>query len=204
MAALRAGLITVAILLGLGFALAQQGENLASPQQKSQQEKAQQKEDGRAGTTEPSSHTPTAPPDASWVFQNGKLVTPGAPADSQTVPAKFSERNNALDELPTMAFPLPLTDDQRQRIRDAVSKTPVANADDAFRRIAAERRRGARVAGSSDGGDSGRAQPQLCAHQRRRSADQPGQSDCRRRDRSSRRGEVGLTGSRRREPFRES
>ncbi len=128
MAALRAGLITVAILLGLGFALAQQGENLASPQQKSQQEKAQQKEDGRAGTTEPSSHTPTAPPDASWVFQNGKLVTPGAPADSQTVPAKFSERNNALDELPTMAFPLPLTDDQRQRIRDAVSKTPVANA----------------------------------------------------------------------------
>ena len=78
MAALRAGLITVAILLGLGFAVAQQGENLASPQQKGQQEKAQQTEPGRAGTTEPGSHTPTAPPDASWVFQNGRLITPGA------------------------------------------------------------------------------------------------------------------------------
>jgi hypothetical protein len=128
MAALRAGLITVAFLLGLGFAFAQQGENLASPQQKSQQEKAQQTAPGRAGTTEPSSHAPTAPPDASWVFENGRLITPGAPADSQTVPAKFSERNNALDELPTMAFPLPLTDDQRQRIRETVSKTPVATA----------------------------------------------------------------------------
>ena len=127
MAALRAGLITVAILLGLGFAFAQQ-ENLSSPQQKNQQEKAQQTAPGRAGTTEPSSHAPTAPPDASWVFENGRLITPGAPADSQTVPAKFSERNNRLDELPTRAFPLPLTDDQRQRIRETVSKTPVATA----------------------------------------------------------------------------
>ena len=125
MGALRSALVTLAILLGLGFAVAQQGENLASPQQKGEQQKAQQTAPGRAGTTEPSSHTPTAPPDESWVFQNGRLITPGAPADSQTVPAKFSERNNALDELPTMAFPLPLTDEQRQRIRAAVGKAPV-------------------------------------------------------------------------------
>jgi len=128
MRALRSSLVTIAILLGLGVAFAQQGENLASPQQKAQQEKAQHKDDGRAGTTEPSSHTPTAPPDESWVFWNGRLTVPGAPADSQTVPAKFSERNNALDELPTMAFPLPLTDEQRQRIRAAVSKVPVESA----------------------------------------------------------------------------
>ena len=62
------------------------------------------------------------------MFENGRLITPGAPADSQTVPAKFSERNNALDELPTMAFPLPLTDEQRQRIRAAVNQVPVQNA----------------------------------------------------------------------------
>jgi hypothetical protein len=128
MAALRSGLVMLALLLGLGFAFAQQGENLAAPQQKAQQEKAQHTEPGRAGTTEPSSHTPTAPPDQSWVFQNGRLNVPGAPADSQTVPAKFSERNNALDQLPTMAFPLPLTDEQRQRIRAAVSKSPVESA----------------------------------------------------------------------------
>jgi hypothetical protein len=125
MVALRSGLVTLAILLGLGFALAQQGENLASPEQKAQQEKAQQSKAGQAGTTEPSSHAPSANPDESWVFQNGRLAVPGAPPDSQTVPAKFSERNNALDELPTMAFPLPLTDEQRQRIRAALSKAPV-------------------------------------------------------------------------------
>ena len=129
MRALRFSLATLAILLTVGFAGAQQGENLASPEQKAQQEKAQQTKSGQTGTTEPSSHTPTAPPDESWVFWNGKLVTPGAPADTQTVPAKFSQRNNALDELPTMAFPLPLTDEQRQRIRDAVMKAPLETAD---------------------------------------------------------------------------
>lgn len=134
MRALRSGLVSLAILLGLGLLLgmapgfAQQGEDLASPQQKAQQEKAQHRDDGRAGTTEPSSHAPTAPPDESWVLWNGRLTVPGAPADSQTVPAKFSERNNALDELPTMAFPLPLTDEQRQRIRAAASGVPAESA----------------------------------------------------------------------------
>jgi hypothetical protein len=128
MLALRFGLATLAIVVGLGLAVAQQGENLATPQQKNEQEKAQHGKDGRAGTTEPSSHTPTAPPDQSWVFENGRLNTPGAPADSQTVPSTVSERNAALDALPTMAFPLPFTDEQRQRIRDAVSKAPVEGA----------------------------------------------------------------------------
>ena len=129
MTALRSGLVTLAFLLGLGFAAAQQGENMADPKQKAQQEKAQQTEGGRAGTTEPSSEAPTAKPEETAPFVNGRLTAPGAPADSQTVPAKFSERNAALDELPTMAYPLPLTDDQRKRIRDAVSKAPVASAD---------------------------------------------------------------------------
>lgn len=132
MRALRSGLATFAILLGLalglGLASAQQGKNLADPQQEADQEKAQHQEDGRAGTTEPSSHAPSAPPDESWVFWHGRLTGPGAAADSQTVPAKYSKRNNTLDELPTMAYPLPLTDEQRQRIRTAVSKVPAESA----------------------------------------------------------------------------
>ena len=125
----RMSLIALAFLVGQGWATAQQGENLASPEQKAQQEKAQHSEPGRAGTVEPSSQAPTRKPDATAVFVDGRLAVPGAPADSQTVPAKFSERNNALDELPTMAFPLKLSDAQRQRIRDAVSKAnaPAAN-----------------------------------------------------------------------------
>ncbi len=128
MLALRFGLVTLAFVVGLGLAVAQQGENLSSPQQQNQQEKAQHGEDGRAGTTEPSSHTPTTKRDQSFVFENGRLNTPGAAADGQTVPSTVSERNAELDALPTMAFPLPFTDEQRQRIREAVSKAPVEGA----------------------------------------------------------------------------
>ena len=60
---------------------------------------------------------------------NGRLAVPDAPADSQTVPSKFSERNAALDQLPVMAFPLPLTDEQKTRIREAMSKTNTPVAD---------------------------------------------------------------------------
>ncbi len=125
----RTSLIALAFLVGYGWAAAQ-GETLAGPEQKAQQEKAQQSEAGRAGTVEPSSEAPTKKPDETAVFVDGRLAVPGAAADSQTVPAKFSKRNNALDELPTMAFPLKLTDAQRQQIRDAVSKAnaPAANA----------------------------------------------------------------------------
>jgi hypothetical protein len=133
---LRASVSAVALMSVVGLAAAQQAPagpqdkgNLATPQQKQEQEKAQHSEPGRAGTTEPSSETPTSEPQDTAAFVNGRLAVPGAPADSQTVPAKFSERNAALDRLPTMAFPLPLTDEQKARIRETLSKSnaPLAN-----------------------------------------------------------------------------
>jgi hypothetical protein len=59
---------------------------------------------------------------------------PSGPIGSfgQTVPAKFSKRNDTLDRVPTMAIPLPLSDQQRRQIYDAVmaDKTqPVVDAD---------------------------------------------------------------------------
>ncbi len=59
---------------------------------------------------------------------------PSGPVGSfgQTIPAKFSKRNDTLDRVPTMAIPLPLSDQQRKQIYDAVmaEKTqPVADAD---------------------------------------------------------------------------
>jgi hypothetical protein len=51
------------------------------------------------------------------VLVNGKLTAPGAPADGQAVPSKYSARNAALDKLPTVAFRLNhLTEDQRREI----------------------------------------------------------------------------------------
>lgn len=51
---------------------------------------------------------------------------PSGPIGSfgQTIPAKFSERNDILDHVPTMAIPLPLTDEQLKRIYDAVMADP--------------------------------------------------------------------------------
>jgi hypothetical protein len=46
----------------------------------------------------------------------------GAEPDSQAYPAKYSARNNQLDELPIMAFPVPLTDAQRSRIVEIVKQ----------------------------------------------------------------------------------
>jgi hypothetical protein len=59
---------------------------------------------------------------------------PSGPIGSfgQTIPAKFSKRNDTLDRVPIMAIPLPLTDEQRKQIYDAVmadNSQPVAGAD---------------------------------------------------------------------------
>ena len=59
---------------------------------------------------------------------------PSGPIGSfgQTIPAKFSNRNDVLDRTPIMAWPLPLSDQQRMQIYDAVmsdTSQPVAGAD---------------------------------------------------------------------------
>jgi hypothetical protein len=51
---------------------------------------------------------------------NGRLDVPGAPADSQTVPAKFSARNDKLDHTPVMAMRLGLTDEQKRTVVESV------------------------------------------------------------------------------------
>jgi hypothetical protein len=52
-------------------------------------------------------------------------------ATGQTMPSKFSERNDVLDRLPTMAWPLRLTDEERQQIYKAVMADPAQPAADA-------------------------------------------------------------------------
>ena len=52
----------------------------------------------------------------------GPSAVPAGPigATVQTMPAKFSKRNDLLDHMPMMAWPLPLTGQQRQQIYQAV------------------------------------------------------------------------------------
>lgn len=52
-------------------------------------------------------------------------------AIGQTLPAKFSKRNDVLDRTPVMAFPLSLSDQQRQQIYQAVMADKSQPADGA-------------------------------------------------------------------------
>jgi hypothetical protein len=91
----------------------------ATNNQQQQGEQAVSTPSGKSGKEEPSSHAPTQ---STAVFVDGKLNVPGAPADSQTVPSKFSERNAKIDSLPIMAMPLGLSDEQRRAILDSVKQ----------------------------------------------------------------------------------
>jgi hypothetical protein len=105
----RTGSLVLALLggtaLSAGKAVAQQQQPpAAEPQQQQQQEKAQQTPSGKMGKEEPSSHAPSAKPADNSVFVNGALAVPGAPENTDTVPAKFSEQNAADDKLSIAAY----------------------------------------------------------------------------------------------------
>jgi hypothetical protein len=81
-------------------------------------------------TTGASGQQPSAPATAG---ASGE-PPPSGPIGSfgQTIPAKFSKRNDILDHVPVVATPLPLTAEQRKQIYDAVmaeKSQPVAGAE---------------------------------------------------------------------------
>jgi hypothetical protein len=78
----------------------------------------------QAGTQEPSTKG-KGPSSSADLFVNGALAVPGAAADGQTVPSKYSVRNATIDKLPTAAFHLLyLTDDQRRQIYEQLRGRP--------------------------------------------------------------------------------
>lgn len=66
--------------------------------------------------------TPGATPDAPGALAApaSDKGTPPPGSTRQTVPANLSEANDTLDRVPFMAWPLGLTDEQRQRVYQAV------------------------------------------------------------------------------------
>ena len=117
---LRLTSTALALLGGIALASAQQPAPPPEPQQQTQQEKAQETPSGKAGKEEPSSHAPTSKPVDTAVLVNGALAVPGAAADSDTVPAKFSAQNAADDKLIITAYTFKnLSDEQRQAIYQA-------------------------------------------------------------------------------------
>jgi hypothetical protein len=121
--------IMLAVVGGVGIAVAQQPAPPADGQQQQQQERAQQTPAGKAGTEEPSSHAPADKPQENMVFVNGALAVSGAPVDTDTVPAKYSAKNAADDKLITVAYTFKsLTVDERQAIFQALKDQPAGSA----------------------------------------------------------------------------
>ena len=102
----------------------QSGPSNAAPttNQNAQGDKATHSVSGRGGKEEPGSHAPTQAQgeQPSPALVNGAWNVPGAPADSHTVPAKFSPRNDAIDQLPIMGMSLGLSEAQKRTIADSV------------------------------------------------------------------------------------
>jgi hypothetical protein len=72
---------------------------------------------------------PNASPPSNAAFVNGALAVPGAPANTDTVPAKFSAKNAADDKLITIAYTFKtLTNDDRGAIYQALKGEPAAAA----------------------------------------------------------------------------
>ena len=69
------------------------------------------------------------PPAQNNVFVNGALAVPGVPANTDTVPAKFSAKNAGDDELITIAYAFKtLTDDERRAIYQALKDQSTGSA----------------------------------------------------------------------------
>jgi hypothetical protein len=72
---------------------------------------------------------PNESPSANAVFVNGALAVPGAPANADTVPAKFSAKNAADDKLTTIAHTFKtLTDEERRAVYQALKDQPAGSA----------------------------------------------------------------------------
>jgi hypothetical protein len=118
---LRSTAIAVALFGSFGIAVAQQPPSAKSTDPQGQAKKAISTVPGKNGKEEPGSHAPSrAQGDGGPVLVNGALNVPGAPKDSQTVPAMFSPRNDEIDTTPIMAMPLGLTGAQKKAILDSV------------------------------------------------------------------------------------
>jgi hypothetical protein len=94
-------------------------------------------EEARAALMMPDNGAPSAGPGSTSAPNGGEQLTTGSTsasttaagragstgpigATTQTMPAKFSQRNDVLDRVPTTAWPLPLNEEQRRQIFNSV------------------------------------------------------------------------------------
>ena len=108
--------LALALLGSVALAAAQQPSPPADAGQRQQLENWQHTQSGKMGKEEPSAHNADTQPQPNAAFVNGALAVPEAP-NTDTVPAKFSQKNAADDALITTAYTFKtLTDDERRAV----------------------------------------------------------------------------------------
>jgi hypothetical protein len=117
--------LALVLLAGASVANAQSSQSIPKEPQNAAGHQAQQTPSGQGGKEEPGSHASIGSAgDPNAVFVNGALDVPGAPPNTDTVPAKFSTKNAADDKLITVAYTFKiLPHDQRQAIYQALKDT---------------------------------------------------------------------------------
>jgi hypothetical protein len=118
----------VALLAGVSLAFAQQDK---AQQNSADEALTKSAPEAKAAPQAPPQMSPA--PQASQPglqnsdpFSQGKLAVPGAPQQSQDEPAKYSAKNAQIDATPIMAYPIPLTDEQKRAIYQRISQGPMA------------------------------------------------------------------------------
>lgn len=125
------GVIALALLAGTTLALAQTEKTQQNSADEALVKSAPEAKD------HPQAPPGTAPTQASQpglqqnapAMTDGKLSAPNAPQGAQDEPAKFSAKNDKIDNLPIMAYPLSLTDEQKRALYQRLSQGqgPVSN-----------------------------------------------------------------------------
>jgi hypothetical protein len=128
----NSGLIAVvALLAGTALAVAQESKTQQNAADEALTRSAPEAKDAPQAAPEISvPHQASDPGRTSEAqpFTEGKLAAPGAPQNSEDEPAKFSARNDRIDNLPILAYPLLLSDEQRQAIAQQLGQAPVSDA----------------------------------------------------------------------------
>ena len=126
---LRTSTLALATVGSIGLAAAQQPSPPAGGEQRLQLENWQHTPSGKMGKEEPSAHAPDTRSQQNAAFVNGALAVPDAPANTDTVPAKFSQKNAADDALITVAYTFKtLTDDERRTIYQTLKEQSAPSA----------------------------------------------------------------------------
>ena len=112
------GVMALALLAGTSLALAQETKTQQNSADEALTRSAPEAKDPPQAKPGISASDQASQPGlySGGLLEGGKLAVPGAASGSQDEPSKTSAKNEQVDKTPIMAYPIPLTDEQKRAI----------------------------------------------------------------------------------------